>query len=365
MRAYSIEISNQKTGEPISTPTSGILNALGGGNGFATYTSLRNNVLGGESNPAALNIELDLPLFNWAAPKGGAALRIWGVGIAAISQAHDLNYHNIKIYGGMQTGLPLATAAASQYGLLVQGTIYQAYGNWIGTSQCLDLQIIPPQGPLDVPTNFTLDWPPNTPLAAALETMLKTAYPSYSQTIKISDKLTDGAQVPGYWRTFSEAAAAIRALSLAEQYKGIPMLDGGKPYTGVNMTIVGRNIVVYDGTKEYTNASFTNPTEIEFRDLIGQPTWLNFATLNFKTVLRADIKVGDYIEMPPQLATPFVLTGPGAAIPGSPSRNNSVFQGVFIVTDVHHFGNFRQADASSWVTSFDAVGVTVIEEKTQ
>jgi hypothetical protein len=38
----------------------------------------------------------------------------------------------------------------------------------------------------------------------------------------------------------------------------------------------------------------------------------------------------------------------------SPARSKTVFQGAFKITSVHHFANFRQADADSWTTAFVA-----------
>jgi hypothetical protein len=39
----------------------------------------------------------------------------------------------IQVFGGMSKGLPLANAVQS--GLLMDGTIQQAWGNWQGTEQ--------------------------------------------------------------------------------------------------------------------------------------------------------------------------------------------------------------------------------------
>ncbi len=89
----------------------------------------------GRAIPGALNIEWDIPVAPFATPMGAAWVRVWGVSLAQISQSSDLNGMNIQVFGGMQKGLPLANPM--QYGLLVQGQIFQAFGNWIDTNQTL------------------------------------------------------------------------------------------------------------------------------------------------------------------------------------------------------------------------------------
>jgi hypothetical protein len=65
--------------------------------------------------------------------------------------------------------------------------------------------------------------------------------------------------------------------------------------------------------------------------------------------------VGDQIVLPTGVGPPYALTTPNAALPNAPARAKSGFQGKYIVIEVHHFANFRQADADSWTTSFVAI----------
>jgi hypothetical protein len=73
--------------------------------------------------------------------------------------------------------------------------------------------------------------------------------------------------------------------------------------------------------------------------------------------MRGDISIGDYIKLPATLASPFVLTSHGAAFSNAPARDRSVFQGVFLVQEVHHFGSFRQPSADAWNTTISAIVV--------
>ena len=311
--------------------------------------------LKGKTLGAALNIEFDIPISTYAQPRGGAYLRVWGLSLQEIGQGSDLNFKNIEIYAGMQKGLPLAKP--DQAGLIMQGTIFQGFGNWSGTEQTLDMVLLPPAGTTNKPVNISFNWQPGQPMGEAIKTSLEVAFPNYdAPDIKISKDLVGGSQQPGYYGKLSEFAAAIKTLSLQSQYKGIKPLGGGE-YLGVNVVIIGKKILVYDGTEDYGAATYEKPKELFFEDMTSQPTWIGPNTLNARFVLRADLKIGDYIKFPEKLKSPYVLTSSSAALPNAPARDKSIFQGKFVVVDCHHFANFRQSDGNSWITSLNAVSV--------
>jgi hypothetical protein len=116
-------------------------------------------------------------------------------------------------------------------------------------------------------------------------------------------------------------------------------------YLGVQISVQGNTINVFDGTQGQTGAKTVNP-----QDLVGQPIWTNVNTCQFKTVMRGDINVGDTITLPQTLAT--LTTAAGTAVG---SGNTNLIQGSFLIQNVHHVGNFRQPDWSSWCTIFDGV----------
>ena len=58
----------------------------------------------------------------------------------------------------------------------------------------------------------------------------------------------------------------------------------------------GGAVYAYDGTTSFT------PKAINFFDLIGQPTWLNYAQIQIQVVMRGDIQVGDVVSLPSGLA---------------------------------------------------------------
>ncbi|MEJ0017541.1 MAG: hypothetical protein WDN25_13440 [Acetobacteraceae bacterium] len=292
------------------------------------YTSLLAN---GMSNPSALNIELDVPVITYATPAGSALVRVWGISLRDIGSAADLNDLQIAIYGGMAKGLPLANPAQS--GLLVKGQIFQAFGNWIGTDQTLDLIITPSTGTPDAPRNLVLNWPAGSSLETAIRSSLTVAFPGVPLKIAISDKLVLQHAEVGYQSTLSQFADLVRRLSRS--------ILGGD-YRGVEIAYNGNEIVVSDGT--------TPPTakRIAPQDLIGQPTWIEPLTIQCKLVMRADLEVLGTVELPPTI----IQTGQSSF---SRFRDKTTFTGKYSIIYMRHIGNFRQPDAASWNTTINLV----------
>jgi hypothetical protein len=70
--------------------------------------------------------------------------------------------------------------------------------------------------------------------------------------------------------------------------------------------------------------------------------------------LRSDIVVGMQVQFPQGISSPYALTSPEAAYPNVPASNATTFQGPFNIQAVRHYANFRQPDADSWCTTFEA-----------
>jgi hypothetical protein len=351
MRYYDVKITDPKSGtlvQPSFMQKTGVQ---------STFTSFVN----GQTLPGALDIELDIPLTTYDTPWFGSRLTVWGVGIKELAQSNDLNGKNIEIRAGMKPGLPLATAASqdNQAGLILSGTIYQAFGNWIGNEMRLDMILQPPTGGGQTQVNLQFACPANQPMAQAIKQCITTALGNagYEVKVSVSPQFVFNYDQKGTYSKLSSFANWLKRVSKSQQFNGIKTTTG-IPYStnGVSVSITGKTVLVYDGTDNgYANWSSSKPREIKFQDMIGQPTFIDPVSMNFKTVLRADISVGDYIKMPQQLAAPYVVTAPAAAVPGSPARNKAIFQGMFLVRGVHHFARFRQADGASWCTVFDCV----------
>lgn len=312
--------------------------------GGPTYTSLENGV----TNPAALHVEMDIPVAPFASPaQTGAFVKVWGVPLSVISQAQDLRFKGIKVYGGFQKGLPLANPA--QAGLLVQGYIFPVFGNWIGTDQSLDLIIAPGPPPLDLknpatPRNLTINWKQGQPLSDAIRSALATAYQGYTADITINQNLKLLQDEAAYFSSLEAFARYVRATSKS--------IIKTMTYPGVDIVLRDKKFVVRDNTS--TSGSIDK--EVAFHDLIGQPTWIEAPFIQFKTMMRADLSVGEQVTLPKTMVTN------SAQAQASLINQNVSFQGKFQISSVRHVGSYRQATADAWVTVFEAFPLQVVAQ---
>ena len=306
---------------------------------------------GGVNDPGALLVEMDIPVAAYDTPGGAAQIVISGVSIQTISQGADFNGAPITVSGGMTAGLPLANP--SQAGVLIQGQIYQAYGNWIGENMSLVLQIVPAgtvTTPPATPLNIVFDWKKGTDLTAAINTLLTTAFPGYTANINITPNLVTTQDEQAFHGNLTQFSQYLRELS--QSIIG-PTLNG-QPYAGVGVVLSDQTFYVQDGSSQQApNTTYSAPKQIAFTDMIGQPTWIDTQTLQFNTVMRADITIGDYVLMPAGLNP--VTTQPGAIPVGIPARDKSIFQGTWQVVMMRHVGNSRDPSATAWVTTFNAI----------
>jgi hypothetical protein len=113
-------------------------------------------------------------------------------------------------------------------------------------------------------------------------------------------------------------------------------------YMGVQVSVQGKTINVYDGTQTQSAAKTINPW-----DLIGQPIWTGPQTAQWRTVMRGDFQVSDMVTLPKSLAT---LTASGSIASG---QGINIIQGSFMIQGIRHVGNFGNPDGSAWCSVFD------------
>lgn len=367
MRYYSLTVVDPASGQNIvlaaqgaATSVPAIANsalgfALGTGplvTSLQTAATTANPKLIGTTNLAALNIEIDVAIAPLDVPgsESMSYLRIWGLGIRCISQAWNLNpvnnvFKTFSLKAGMAKGLPLANPA--QAGLILQGSIYQAFGNWAGTEQTLDLIVkAGPDTANDVGISF--NWQKGQSLQSALAQTFSQAFPSYTAVINISDNLTAPSNQPAYHDTLENFAAYLTPYT-----RQLGQQTYGSSYGGVGIFAVGNFIYASDGQ----GPTPPKTVAIAFQDLIGQPTWIDANKLTFPCVMRGDINIADQVTFPVGVLPPYALTTPQAAQLNAPAAASSTFQGTFKVTEIHHYGNFRQADAASWNSTYVASAI--------
>jgi hypothetical protein len=369
MRYYDLSLFNPQ-GQLLASTSAGFMPSTDGRPTFSSQVRSPTGQL--INNPGALNIEFDIPVVGYATPQGSGWIRVSGVGLRTIGQASNLNinpatggeFAKFILRAGWMKGLPLANdyLARGLTGVIAQGIIFSAFGNWQGTEQSLELML--QAGDLSPTGGINFVWSPKQKLSDALTHSLGVAFPDLkltnsdgSSTIQILPGLVQAqSQLPvvDWYQNLRQLAGYIEQMT---RPMGVA-LTGKDSYPGVQIGIRGKQIYASDGTQ--------NPKTVvlAFQDLIGQPTWSDIATISFKTVLRADLGFMDNVMMPPDPGTggtsiisALALTQQGAAVPGAPARNSSIFKGKFLINEVHHFANFRQADGDSWATAYTALAV--------
>lgn len=321
MRYYEIAL------EP--TPTS-----LGASGGVSQQGRLWTSFPGGKNDPGALNVQLDLLAYVQAIPMGNSTVSIDGVALADLLQAQQFAGMNITVKGGMQAGLPLAKP--SQSGVLIQGQIYQSFGNWVGTDQNINFVIVPATYTFARPGNFVVNWQKGQSLSDALAATLNAAYPGYARTMHIGSYIANAPRVAHFH-------------TLAQLAKWLKSITKGPNSAGVDIAIKAKTIMVADGSVK------TKAVQLDFTDLVGQPKWIDVNRMQFATIMRADIQVFSHVTMPVGLQNvPGIVQTAAASLPSSLKYKTS-FQGEFVIISVRHIGNFRDPDGAQWVTIFEAV----------
>lgn len=311
MRAYFIRIT-----EP------------GTDNVLALYSAFKPD---GSINGAALQVEFDIPAYAYGDPAGNAYLKISGVNFSDIQQANDLNDADIVIYGGMAKGLPLANPA--QAGVLLKGSVFQCFGNWQGTQSALELMVTAKAGTDAKPVNLTYVWRKGTTLQAAVTQALQIAFPGAVVTGSWSSSLVYTEDQPFSYKTLPQLARWVSDTS--------HVINPDPTYLGAQIVATANGFLLFDGTTP------PKAKAISFLDLIGQPTWIDAGTMQFKTVLRADLNVGDIITMPQ--GTNVINTVNSF----TRFRNKTAFQGQFQIRSIRHLGNSRSTSADSWCSLID------------
>ena len=308
--------------------------------GGASYT----NWVNGTPFPAAWNIEMDVYVVQEHQPIGGSFIRIWGISLQEIGQANNLVGKNISVSAGMQVGLPLSNPSFA--GLLFKGWVYQAFGNWIGTEMTLDLYFLPGNSPKSgkpAPKNLIWNQPAGQPMATTIKNTLATAFPGFPLNINVNPKLVRPSADVGFYGTVNELATYVNRTSRD--------IMNDPNYSGVAIVLDNNAFTVQDWNLK-TNSSGSQK-QINYVDLIGQPTWIESPQIQFKCPMRADLNIFDLIKLPNTLVTNT------QAAASNLTNQTANFQGGFKIMREHHMGVFRQPTAEAWVSVFDAVPVSV------
>jgi len=218
------------------------------------------------------------------------------------------------------------------------GLIGQSFGLGSSTIGGITESLFGGQGGLVFPLNLIHNMMPNQPLSSAIRETLSRAFPMANLKINISEALKLGYQDAGAYQNLPQIASFWKDLSHS--------IMGVNGYNGVQTSVIGDEISIYDGT---------NPggvTDISVLDLIGQPTWEDIGMVNVMCVLRGDLHAFDRIRLPSNI---LYAIGPNSdtAMFTSEQRRSLSFNGVMTIVKVTHIGDFRNTDGVQWSTSYE------------
>jgi len=317
MRYYAVTISPTKQSAVSFAPIT-----------FGTLTQAKTN------NGSALLIEIDIFQTWYHQPAQNGFIRLKGVPFTYINQASNFNFAKIQIEVGMSKGLPYANP--KQAGLIIDGTIFQCFGNWQGTEVSLDLVVIPATYDPNVNLNLPFFWEKDQTLESAVRQTLSIGYTGIPINGKFSDNLIYTEDMWGFnYKNLLSFGEAINVLSK----QVLPDPD----YSGACIASTSTGFLLYDNT--YTP---TKTTQLASTDIIGNITWIKVNMIQVKVVMRHDIEVGQYITVPKGIPVLNIQNN------YSQYRYTYGFKGNFTVDSVRHVGNSRQPDGDSWVTIINA-----------
>jgi hypothetical protein len=326
-------------------PASPANTATNAGSGSTSGTGVFTSVVNGQNDPGALDIEFDVHLIS-DQPNTSSFVRIKGIDPKLISQASNFNNKTLKMWAGYTNGLPLANDQVAHQGLILQGPIFPCFGNWVFNELTLDFFVMPGDpkgigGPTN-PKNIVHNMPTGQPLSTALKNTLQIAFPKSTIIMNISDKLKLNYPDWGVYQSLEQLGNYVKGLS--HSILGVP-----PNYKGVSIVAHGDKIHVTDGT---TPGQAIN---INYQDLVGQPTWINVGELQTTTLLRGDIPVPGtgLITLPKTLVT---QTQSSASNVGGTNTSNILnFSGTWQVKGLRHIGKFRSPGYDCWITQINAV----------
>lgn len=296
-----------------------------------------------------LHIEFDALITGLDTANGGTMLTIYGLPITMLTQAVQLVGCNVRLDAGFQTGLPLADPTQAK--TIIRGQVLNAFANWLGTHQTLNLVINPTPFIMDDGTLFSVQMD-GVEGEKMSDVLLRCLGKAYRERYDIEVGISDWLILPEPWISaypgIDELATAARSLS-----KGIIQ---DKRYLGVQISVQNYKVVAFDGL-----AAPVNPTvEIQPRELLGQPTWIAYNAVSFKCPLRGDLHVGDYVKLPKD-----IISGNAAILSvnsadtwavGRTGINEVNFSGEFLIISVRQVGQFLNPDGNNaWVTIYEAV----------
>lgn len=336
MRYYRIELTD-KNGNPIKDAN--------GMKIFPLYSLPEPNE---RRISSPLQVEFDIDTNGLDGASQGASIVIYGLPLSMLRQAVNLQNTIINIYAGFSAGLPLANP--KQQGLIFTGRVWNAYGNWQGVNQTLNLTVnsMEYSDNEGKPLNIIMDGKKGEKVSDVVMRVLKLTYPNKKINVDIKQNLILNEDWVAPFRSLNQFSMALKKVTLST--------NGAAKYTGVIVVAQKGEINVFDSSKK------SEPIAIKSQDIIGQPTWLDYnglySQISLKTQLRADINVGDYIKLPMDMVNgPFSILSVGSQMSILTETQRLNFTGIYMVRASRHIGDYYNNSGDAWVTVFDLIAL--------
>jgi hypothetical protein len=284
----------------------------------------------------AQNIIFDIPIAGDGSPTGGQSIIVEGVSLADLTKANQYAGLQFQLSAGMAPGLPLANPL--QQGVIASGVIFQSFGHWEGTEMSVAFVCYPDEYTLQNPGNIVLSWKVGQSLQSALNQTYSTAYPNVPIAINISPSLVAQNDETGYFPSRTVLGQWVKSITSE---------------MGSEVTVAFQNGKINISDSTYS----PSPIQIDFTDLVGQPTWLDVNNMQAKMVMRGDISINSLVLMPQgMIGQPGFVMTLQASLPSS-MKYQSTFQDQFRVSEMRHIGNFRSPEGASWSTIINALPI--------
>jgi hypothetical protein len=193
--------------------------------------------------------------------------------------------------------------------------------------------------PLSAPLNIIHNMLPNVPLSSAIQETLSRVFPQANLNIAISSALKLAYQDAGIYQSIEQYVGYINNISQS--------ILGHKAYQGIHLSTIDNTLDVWDGSSKIGDAT------IDYKDLVGQPTWIEFNVVSIKIVLRGGFRIGYDLTLPDTVVN---FSGAGAFVPlmMSDQRSHISLPGTYKIKRILHIGDFRNPDGANWTTNLDA-----------
>ncbi|MDF7674219.1 hypothetical protein PT277_02305 [Acetobacteraceae bacterium ESL0709] len=287
-----------------------------------------------------------------------ASITIYGVDSDVLNMADSMEGRVVELRGGMGKGLPLSNPAL--YGQILYGTVVTGAASWTGPNTSLTLYVKP-----HVATSDKEDVDLNKRVTITDDqNKKKKSQNAFIVNIKKGDQIRDalGKCVQPHFKDYKILFESTLAENLTadkdfanyyEKLEDFAYDIGGKEdclwkyYTGLNLKIYTQDkfFIFADGTSD------KDPKQIEFSQMIGQPSWDGKDNIiKFSCLLRADLHIGDKIILPlfDDLGKPVDDTV--QKLPAT--KHKSRYSGVFYITAVNYYGWFRSKEGKDWNATY-------------